>query len=196
MNHAMPNRASAGGGCHTTLRHSHAFSVPVLRSSVCSLQEPLQAASETLTAAQKVHVEARVDAMVKRSGYRGKRGGKFVKIEEWVMKTEAWRDLSVGAKCLYLELRRRFNGANNGEIRLSHREAAAALNVHRNTVGRYFRELEEHGFIRKTQDHYLGPSGVGQTANWALEEEATPDGKPAGKAFARWKKPRTKNGTG
>ena len=53
-----------------------------------------------------------------------------------------------GPRALYVELKRRFNGSNNGAIYLSHRDAAVALNVHRNTVGPMFRELERRGPAR------------------------------------------------
>ena len=91
-----------------------------------------------------------------------------------------------GPRALYVELKRRFNGSNNGAIYLSHRDAALALNVHRNTVGPMFRELERRGFIRLTVAPHLGPSGIGEASVWALEELATQDGKMAGKAFMRW----------
>lgn len=132
-------------------------------------------------------------------GKRGKRGaGRFVQLSEWLQASEAWATMKPGPRALYVELKRRFNGANNGEIYLSHRDAAKALNVHRNTVGPWFTELQERGFIRMTTGPHLGPSGIGQASKWALEEEATPDGKPAGKAFMRWaakQKPRTRNRT-
>lgn len=91
-----------------------------------------------------------------------------------------------GPRALYVELKRRFNGSNNGAIYLSHRDAAVALNVHRNTVGPMFRELDRRGFIRLAVAPYLGPSGIGAASVWALEELATQDGRPAGKAFMRW----------
>lgn len=47
-------------------------------------------------------------------------------------------------------------------------------------------ELEARGFIRKTCDHHLGPSGIGQASTYALEEE-TCDGKPASKAYMSWR---------
>ena len=100
-----------------------------------------------------------------------------------------------GPRALYVELKRRFNGSNNGAIYLSHRDAAQALNVSRNTVGPMFRELEQRGFIRLKVAPHLGPSGIGQASVWALEELPTQDGKPAGKAFMRWtekQNPRTK----
>ena len=65
-----------------------------------------------------------------------KRGaGRFVRLSERLQATAAWSDLKPGPRALYVEIRRRYNGMNNGRILLSHREAAEALNVHRNTVG-------------------------------------------------------------
>jgi len=50
------------------------------------------------------------------------------------------------------------------------------------------------GFIRMTQAPHLGPSGVGQTSHWALEELPCDDLKSAPKRFMAWRqkqKPRT-----
>lgn len=122
-------------------------------------------------------------------GRTSKHGGKhFVQLPEWVLSSAAWRDLSVGARSLYIELKRRYKGFNNGAVRLSHREAAKALGVHRNTVGAWFRELEAHGFIRQLEGPCLGPSGIGQTARWALDEHDThTDGRKALKRFMDWR---------
>lgn len=127
---------------------------------------------------------------------RNKRGGagRHVQLLEWLQTSEAWATLPPGPRALYIELKRRFDGKNNGAIFLSHRDAATALNVHRNTVGPYFRELERRGFIHLTVAPHLGPSGIGEASVWALEELPTQDGKLAGKAFMRWaekQKPRT-----
>jgi len=126
-----------------------------------------------------------------------KRGaGRHVQLPEWVQASPAWATLKPGPRALYIELKRRFNGANNGAIFLSHRDAALALNVHRNTVGPWFRDLMERGFITLTQGPHLGPSGIGQASIWALDELPTPDGKPAQKRFMSRKpeqKPRTKS---
>ena len=103
---------------------------------------------------------------------RRKRGaGRFVQLSERLQSTPAWSDLKPGPRALYLEIKRRFNGSNNGKIVLSHRDAAEALNVHRNTVGSYFEDLTEHGLIRQTQEPYLGPEGVGRSALLAITEE-------------------------
>ena len=119
-----------------------------------------------------------------------KRGaGRFVQLPEWIMATDAWATLPPGPRSLYVELKRRYNGLNNGEIFLSHRDAAIALHVHRNTVGPWFMLLEERGFIHMTRAPHLGPSGVGRASTWALAEARTTDGGNASMAFKKWKTP-------
>lgn len=136
--------------------------------------------------------------MSRRKPYkRHKKGtGRHVQLPEYLQATQAWGTLKPGPRALYIELKRRFNGGNNGRIVLSHREAAEALNVHRNTVGGWFKELEERGFIFTTQAPYLGPSGVGQAAHWALQELPTVGEEKPRFGFRKWqpekKKPRTK----
>lgn len=94
-----------------------------------------------------------------------------------------------GPRALYVKIKRRFNGANNGEIFLSHRDVAIALHVHRNTVGRWFKISEVRGFIHMTRAPHLGPSGIGRASTWALAEERTVDGDKATLAFKKFKTP-------
>ena len=135
--------------------------------------------------------------MARKSYKQHKKGvGRFVQLPEWLQKTEAWATLPPGPRALYVELKRRYTGSNNGRILLSHRDAAKALNVHRNTVGPWFKELETRGFIVMLQGHYLGPSGIGQTSRWRLTELPTDDMKTPSKDFASWRqiqRPRTKS---
>lgn len=127
---------------------------------------------------------------------KGKKGaGRHVQLPEYLQASEAWTSLKPGPRALYIELKRRYNGTNNGHIILSHRDAAKAINVSRNTVGPYFAELEERGLIFMTRAPYLGPSGIGQASLWALQEVPTADGKPATRVFQQWsrkKKPHPK----
>tara|TARA_R110002012_G_scaffold319293_2_gene539327 strand:+ start:2482 stop:2871 length:390 start_codon:yes stop_codon:yes gene_type:complete len=128
--------------------------------------------------------------MVSKPYKHKKRGaGRFVQLPEWLLATQAWATLPPGPRALYIELKRRYNGANNGEIFLSHRDAAIALHVHRNTVGPWFKMLEERGFIHLTRAPHLGPSGVGRASTWALAEASTIDGSRASLAFKKWKTP-------
>ncbi|MBV1866172.1 MAG: hypothetical protein KUG74_17285 [Rhodobacteraceae bacterium] len=128
--------------------------------------------------------------------YKGKKGGagSFVQLSEWLQASEAWATMKPGPRALYIELKRHYKGGNNGNLFLSHRDAARALNVGRDTVGGYFSELKKRGFIVLTRGHCLGPSGIGQSATYALTEE-TLEGVSASKEFMKWKmqKPRWKN---
>ncbi|WP_253283978.1 hypothetical protein [Ruegeria sp. HKCCD6428] len=140
----------------------------------------------------------RVQVMARPYKRQKKGTGRHVQLPEWLQASEAWATLPPGPRALYVELKRRYNGSNNGDIILSHRDAATALNVHRNTVGPWFRELQQRGFITMTKAPHLGPSGIGKASVWALGEVPTRDGKPATKRFVSWRqkqKPRTKNRT-
>ncbi|WP_052245152.1 hypothetical protein [Halocynthiibacter namhaensis] len=122
-------------------------------------------------------------------GYKSKKrgAGRHVQLPEWLMQTEAWSTLPLGPRCLYVEMKRRYTGSNNGNLMLSHREAAVLLCVSKNTIGPYFRELETRGFISTKVSHCLGPSGIGKTTRWVLTEYPTADLKPAKKTFAAWR---------
>ena len=116
-----------------------------------------------------------------------KGSGKFIQLEHWVYDSPAFQSLKPGPRAIYVELKRQFNGHNNGNIFLSQRVAGDAANIGRDTVGKYLAELVAKGFIVKTMGHYLGPVGVGQAARWALTELSL-DGAPATKEFMAWKK--------
>jgi len=47
-----------------------------------------------------------------RPGGAKDKGPKFVKLDHWLLRTAAWRDLDPVARALYIELRQRFNGMN------------------------------------------------------------------------------------
>lgn len=72
---------------------------------------------------------------------------RYVALHHWQMNTAAWKDLSANARAIYLEINKRYNGANNGRIGYSVREAAKELKISKATAARAFRELEDHGFI-------------------------------------------------
>ena len=120
-------------------------------------------------------------------------GGKHVAIYEDMQRTEAWKTLKPSIRALYVELKRRYNGSNNGIIILSHRDAGRALNVSHNTVGKWFKELERRGFIVCVRRHHLGPSGVGQTSHWRLTEVPSMDRKPATLEYKSWNEKKTKS---
>ncbi len=113
----------------------------------------------------------------------------FLKLDGWIFEHGAYRDLGLGSRALLWELIRVYNGYNNGRLFLSHRLAAARLNCSRNTVARYYQELEAAGFLIKTRGHCLGPDGMGQSAHWALTHLPR-DGMRAQNSF-KYKTPAT-----
>ncbi len=128
---------------------------------------------------------------------RRSKGGKFVRLDEWFQAQPAWATLKPGPRALYMELKRRYNGGNNGRIPMAAREAAVLLNVHRNTVSGYFEDLEERRLIRATKRGHLGEGGHGIASLWLLCELPSHDGKPPDLGFQKWKpgeKPVTKTG--
>lgn len=110
---------------------------------------------------------------------------RFVMLEHWVLGSEAWKSLTPQAVSILINLMRRYNGRNNGEISLSVREAATAVNINKDTAGRAFRELEEKGLIRR-----VTPGGFDYKLRHATEWELTMwprrDGEVAAKDFMRW----------
>lgn len=116
----------------------------------------------------------------------GRNDGPFVKLEGWMLKSEAWATMKPGPRALYVELKRRFNGNNNGKIFLSCRDAAKALNVTTDTANQYFKQLEARGFITVIEGGHLGPSGVGRATKWALQEVGL-NQRPPAKGFMSWR---------
>lgn len=92
----------------------------------------------------------------------------FCKLDNWIFDHAAYQALGTGARSLHWQLIRVYNGYNNGHLFLSQRVAAQRLGRSRNTVSRYYSELEGSGFLVKTRGHCLGPEGKGQSAHWAL----------------------------
>lgn len=82
---------------------------------------------------------------------RGKKGHKHVQLWRSMQDSQAWQALSLPARCTWLEIMRRFNGYNNGEIALSCREVSELCHVSKSTASNAFTELIENGFIKVGQ---------------------------------------------
>jgi DNA-binding transcriptional MocR family regulator len=123
------------------------------------------------------------------------RGERFVKIEFWIMESDAWSSSSPKARALLLELiKRGYGELFNGKIGVSVRDAANALHVTTNTASRAFRELQEKGFIIAEHIGTFDTSkgGKNRATEWRLtflpSSSASSFGgaKPATKEFMRW----------
>lgn len=107
----------------------------------------------------------------------------------------AWRATSFGARWLYVHLKRRwsFKQRNNGRIFLSQRDAQEEMGAGtRDSISRWFRELQHYGFIVMTDSGGLGVDRKGKAPHWRLTELEAPGGRNGDtlmlptKDFNRW----------
>lgn len=118
---------------------------------------------------------------------RGRRGsgGQFVPIPYLMARSEAWRSLRGGAVKVYVELRSRFNGGNNGRLSLSYADAAVLLGMSKTTVKRAFDELQAKGFILRTRP---GQWYGRRAAEWAVCDRSLKGYGPTN-AWQNWRAP-------
>lgn len=107
---------------------------------------------------------------------------RFVKLTYPLLESEAWRWLRPISQSVYIELRRRFNGSNNGKISLSLSEAANILKASKSSISRALKQLETHGFIKLIKKGYF----TGRMASeYALTDEQL-DGYPPTREWKQW----------
>ena len=73
---------------------------------------------------------------------------------EEILASPAYRDLTPIARCLLEEFQRIYRSPRNGQLSISVKNASALLNAHKDTCGRAFYELAEHGFIALKESAY------------------------------------------
>lgn len=84
----------------------------------------------------------------KRNRRRGNpRTATFLTLPHWMLDCLAFQHLSPYAAKVLLRLARRFNGANNGRIGFSVRQATAECRIAFNTARKALAELQAKGFI-------------------------------------------------
>jgi len=104
----------------------------------------------------------------------------FVPLDKEMMNCPAWRATSYGARWLYVHLKQQwsFKRKNNSYIHLSQRDAQDEMGCkHRDSISRWFRELEYYGFIVMTEPGSLGVDGKGKAPHWRLTEIEAPGGR-------------------
>ena len=81
------------------------------------------------------------------------RNNSFVMLPKAVIESPAFNDLNSAARLLLIAILSRFNGHNNGQISLSHREAAPLIgHTSPKTIVKAFKDLMEHGLIEVTME--------------------------------------------
>jgi hypothetical protein len=83
---------------------------------------------------------------------REKRHKSFVMLPRKTLRGEEWRELSPRAKILYIHLKGKYNGQNNGHIQLHYSELYGIKGLSSpSTISKAFTELEQKEWIRRTK---------------------------------------------
>ena len=108
---------------------------------------------------------------------------RFVKLIYPLLESDAWRWLRPISQSVYIELRRRFNGSNNGRISFSLAEGARILRASKSSIQKALVELEEHGFIKLVKKGYFTRR---MASEYALTDEQL-DGHPPTREWRQWR---------
>jgi hypothetical protein len=76
---------------------------------------------------------------------------RYIQLHHYMLKTDAWKALSAAAVSVYIRVASRYNGANNGKLAFSVRDAASECNIAVGTATKVFKELTDLGFIEETR---------------------------------------------
>lgn len=89
--------------------------------------------------------------MSKRS--KRQRNSSFVMMgRPMLLKCQEWKELKPASKIFYLYLKAKYNGSNNGKIRLHYSELKGVAGLSSSsTIANAIRELEEGGWIKRTK---------------------------------------------
>jgi len=72
--------------------------------------------------------------------------------KQMIFGCEEWRSLSAAAREVYILVKAKYNGHNNGQIRLYYSEIRKFKGLKQNkSIGRAIKELETKGWIRRTK---------------------------------------------
>lgn len=113
---------------------------------------------------------------------RSEREGQYATLSYSFLNSEAWRTLRGSSVKVFLELRTRFHGGNNGRLFVSLEEAAGLLGLGKATVMRAFEELEQKGLVVCTKrGHWYGR----QASEWSVTDQRV-DGLPPTNAWKQW----------
>ena len=112
-----------------------------------------------------------------------KDGDRYFNLPYPMAHSVAFRSLSGSALKVWVELHTRFNGGNNGKLRLSLDEAARLLGISKTTATRAFAELQEKGFIRMTR---RGQWYGRKATEWAITDRSVEGNLPT-QDWKNWK---------
>jgi ribosomal protein L28 len=92
------------------------------------------------------------DKMSQAKRQNKKRFNNFIMVPRKILNLDEWKNLSPSAKILYIHLKARYNGSNNGSIHLHYSELTGikGLSSH-STISKAFKELLDKAWIKRTR---------------------------------------------
>lgn len=116
---------------------------------------------------------------------RSKHDDQYIPISYPMAHSAAWRSLSGSAIKVYVELRTRYHGHNNGKLSLSMDEGARLLGMSKSTVKRAIAVLIDRGFITITRPGFW----YGRQATLYSVTDRSLDGNLAINTWKQWRLP-------
>ncbi len=120
----------------------------------------------------------------KLSGFGRRNPARFIKLDYGLLGSEAWANLSPRACKLYIAVRIRCNGFNNGTISYSIGEAIDLLRCGPNTACDAFDELMDKGFLKCARNS-LFTLKTKEAREWTITAEKIGDKSPT-RDFKNW----------
>ena len=77
---------------------------------------------------------------------------RFIRLNHSLMNSAAWQALTPQERAVLIEVMSLHNGANNGRIGLSSRQAAAGCNINKDTANKAFKRLVQLGFLKQASE--------------------------------------------
>lgn len=111
-----------------------------------------------------------------------------IRLYDWLLASEAWKDLTPQARALYVLLKAQYKGMNNGRLVLSIRQVSEEMHVSKTTAAEAFKELVAHGFTEVVIRGSFGGRKDGRATEWRLTEyPCDVSGELPSKAFMSWR---------
>ena len=92
-----------------------------------------------------------------------------------MLENTAWRSLNGNSIKIYLEICRRYNGSNNGDVSFSYNEGVDLFGMGKSTISRSLKQLEEFGFIKRNK---VGTFIRRQASTYFITNERTDNTPP------------------
>jgi hypothetical protein len=100
-----------------------------------------------------------------------KQSERFVRLRHSLLNSTAWQSLPLAPRAVYVEMARRYNGKNNGQIPFSTRDGAEVLPISKDTVGRALKLLEQRNLaVCRSRGSFDRKTREAKAPEWELPE--------------------------